>query len=235
MAESEQTAKVLTTPCGVQVSWCRATRIEAGVSGRRHPAPSPKRLNGDQSSTVSVARPVPMRGDARRSSQWPARVNGDCARTQRRHCEARQGLDAFVRSLQGVACVRPHPQSATLHKRSHGRRPRRGLIALRVLPPRAGDSRGSESRPMCRRGPSRSGVLGGRRLFTSSLDVASARLRAAKGPKALIRGMPDQCLEPEPNRIGVGFGARRRLSLTQEALVNVESLLHPYDYRRRER
>jgi hypothetical protein len=66
--------------------------------------------------------------------------------------------------------------------------------------------------------------------LASSSNIARARLGAAKGAKTLIRAVAYQCLETEPNCVRVRPGPANRLGFPKERLVNVEGLLHTYDY-----
>src|SRR5262245_7200855 len=91
-------------------------------------------------------------------------------------------------------------------------------------------STGTESRRTCRPGRSCRRMPGGERALTAPADVASTWLRAAERAKTLVGGTTDQCLETEPNRVGVRRGAHRRLRLAEELLVDVQCLLHTYDY-----
>jgi hypothetical protein len=73
-------------------------------------------------------------------------------------------------------------------------------------------------------------MFGGRAPFTSPWNGARARLRPAKGPKTFIRPAPNQRLETKPDCISVGLCPGRRLCVPQEVVVDVEGLLHTYDY-----
>lgn len=56
------------------------------------------------------------------------------------------------------------------------------------------------------------------------------RLGPAKRTQTLVRPMPHQGLETEPDRVGICLRSRRRLGVAQEALVDMKCLLHTDDY-----
>src|SRR6185369_10410381 len=91
-------------------------------------------------------------------------------------------------------------------------------------------STGTESRRTCRPRRSCGGMPRRGRPLTPPADVASTWLRSAERAKTLVGGTTDQRLETEPNRVSVRIGARRRLSLTQELLVDVQRFFHTYNY-----
>ena len=72
-------------------------------------------------------------------------------------------------------------------------------------------------------------MLGCGRPFTPSRNLASVELRPTERAKTLVRGATDQCLEAEPNRLGVRLGARDRFGMLQQAFVDVQGLFHTSD------
>jgi len=87
---------------------------------------------------------------------------------------------------------------------------------------------GSESRPRYRLrrscGRVRSGTL------TPTPSFPRTRFGSAKRPKTLICAVTDQRLETEANGIRIGLSSSGRLGFSQQMLIDVQRLLHPYDY-----
>ena len=73
-------------------------------------------------------------------------------------------------------------------------------------------------------------MLRGPGTFPSPWNIACARLRPAERAKTLVRRASNQGLETKPNRVGVGPGPGCRPGVPQEVLVDVEGLLHTYNY-----
>jgi hypothetical protein len=59
---------------------------------------------------------------------------------------------------------------------------------------------------------------------------ASPRLRPTQGAKTLICTVTHESLEAESNSIGIRPCPRGRFGIVQQGVVDVERLLHPYDY-----
>jgi len=56
------------------------------------------------------------------------------------------------------------------------------------------------------------------------------RLRPSKGPKAVVRRVPHQGLQPQSNGVGIRGRSTRQLRLFDELVVDVEGLLHTDNY-----
>ena len=66
--------------------------------------------------------------------------------------------------------------------------------------------------------------------LATSGHVPCMKLRSAERPQALLRRVTHQGLQTQTNGFGVGRGAAGRLRLTEEAVIDVEGFLHPYNY-----
>lgn len=59
---------------------------------------------------------------------------------------------------------------------------------------------------------------------------ASPELRSTKRPQPLVRTTTHQRLQTETNSVGVGLRADGEPGLAEQILVDVQRLLHTYDY-----
>src|ERR1043166_10138650 len=69
-----------------------------------------------------------------------------------------------------------------------------------------------------------------RGLLAESGHLLRVRLRAKQATKTLICRGPHEGFQTQPDRLCVGRGAKSRFRRTQELRIEVERLLHEYDY-----
>jgi len=206
-------------------------REKARSLRRQHPARMPRRRTECWRSRFCDVAVLRRRGGAHRSSRDLGRR--DVAHAQRRRLQGGQlcPLGASARRRREVCCDRRGRRSEARRIPGRAQPPRQDREADRVRSRMAGDWQETVSKRRCRPEPSRNLALGCR-LWPCPLpaprDIHCPRFATPQRPKTLVRRVPNHGLQPEANRVRVRPCARREFRLSEEPIVDIQCLLHPY-------